>query len=66
MHISFYEKTWRRVSQTAALIKAPTKVVVDGNVLYLLLLSEEIRFDISCESSALADDSHEISSLIFP
>ena len=50
----------------------------DGGISYELLLiitaaddifceyfSEKIRLDISCESSAKADDSHEISSLTF-
>ena len=34
-------------------------------LLFLLLFFSEIRLDILCESSALADDSHEMSRLIF-
>ena len=45
------------------ILKALYKVAADGTLLFLLLFVKKIRFDVSCESSA--EDSHQISSLIF-
>ena len=41
-------------------LKAPIKTAADDN-----FFLEKTRLDISCESSALADDSHEMSRLAF-
>ena len=47
-------------------LKMPSKIVADDSLISLLFFREKRkRFYISCESSAKADDSHEISSLIF-
>ena len=47
-------------------IKAPSKNVQHTTFYFSWFsFSKKISFDISCESSALADDSHEMSRLIF-
>ena len=49
---------------SALTIQAPNKIAADDTYFFLLFLSNEIRLDVSCESST-KQNSHEISSLIF-
>ena len=46
------------------ILKAPKKIAADDTFVLLLLSFIKIRLDVSCES-CLAEDSHEISGLIF-
>ena len=48
-------------------LKAPFQTAADDALFYSIdfYLSEKIKIDISCESSVLADNSHEILSHIF-
>ena len=45
-------------------LKALSKIVAD-DISIILLVSETIGLDISCESSARADDTREVSSVAF-
>ena len=46
-------------------LKRQTKIAADGILIFYIYLSKKIRLDFSCESSCLAEYSHETSSLIF-
>ena len=47
-------------------LKAPITTGADDILKYIFFnFSKKISLDISCESSAQADDSHEISRLVF-
>ena len=56
----------RMVKKIKLIFKVPSKIAADDTLFYFLLLSflKKTRLVVSVESSALTEDSHEISSLI--